>query len=60
MLVVNRRVDEVIQIGSNVFVTVVSIDRGKVRLGIEAPKDVEILRTELLARRNEESSGDDI
>jgi carbon storage regulator len=35
-------------IGDNIVLTVVDIDRGKIRLGIEAPRDVGIFREELL------------
>ncbi len=48
MLVLSRKVGEVIQIGPDVRVIVVDIDRGKIRLGFEAPKDVPIFRSELL------------
>jgi carbon storage regulator len=39
---------EKIHIGDNISITVVDIDRGKIRLGIEAPRDVPIFRQELL------------
>jgi carbon storage regulator len=48
MLVLSRRLGEKITIGENVVITVVDIDRGKVRLAIEAPVDVPIYRQELL------------
>ena len=35
-------------IGDDVIVTVVEVDRGRVRLGITAPKEVPIYRSELL------------
>jgi carbon storage regulator len=47
MLVLNRRHGEKIFIGKDITVTVQLIDRGKVRLGIEAPAQVKILRAEL-------------
>lgn len=47
MLVLTRKVGEKIWIGDNVSLTVVQVDRGKVRLGIEAPRDVNIRRAEL-------------
>lgn len=50
MLVLTRRAGERLLIGDNVTVTVVSVDRGKVRLGIEAPPDVLVLREELTAQ----------
>jgi carbon storage regulator len=48
MLVLTRRAGEAIKIGEDVEVTIHGIDRGQVRIGIDAPKDVNIARTELL------------
>ncbi|RLT20323.1 MAG: carbon storage regulator [Planctomycetota bacterium] len=48
MLVLSRKLGEKIYIGDNICITVVDIDRGKIRLGIEAPRDVSIYRQELL------------
>ncbi len=48
MLVLSRKLGEKIFIGDNICITVVDIDRGKIRLGIEAPRDVAIYRQELL------------
>lgn len=48
MLVLERRLKEVLLIGKDVRIQVVGIDaRGTVKLGIEAPKNVVILREEL-------------
>ena len=51
MLVLSRKLGEKIVIGDNICITVVDIDRGKIRLGIEAPRDVPIFRQELLPRK---------
>jgi carbon storage regulator len=48
MLVLSRKLGEKIYINNNICITVVDIDRGKIRLGIEAPRDVPIFRQELL------------
>ena len=48
MLVLSRKLGEKIFIGENICITVVDIDRGKIRLGIEAPRDLPIYRQELL------------
>lgn len=48
MLVLSRKLGEKIYIGENVCITVIDIDRGKIRLGIEAPRDMPIYRQELL------------
>ena len=42
MLVVTRKLDEVVHIGEGITVKVVEIRRESVRLGITAPKDVAI------------------
>ncbi len=48
MLVLSRKVGERIQIGTNITVTVVRLADGAVRLGIEAPPHVSIVRQELM------------
>ncbi|MCI0465335.1 MAG: carbon storage regulator [Gemmataceae bacterium] len=48
MLVLSRKLGEKIYINENICITVVDIDRGKIRLGIEAPREVPIFRQELL------------
>ncbi len=47
MLVLSRKIGEKIMIGSSVSVTVLSFDRGVIRLGIEAPKSVPVHRQEI-------------
>jgi carbon storage regulator len=48
MLVLSRKYNESIFIGENIKITVVEILPHKVKIGIEAPGDVHILREELL------------
>lgn len=48
MLVLTRRLNEAIQLGDNIRITVVAIDADRVRIGIDAPKDLKIYRSELL------------
>lgn len=50
MLVLSRKVGEKILVGKDVWLTVVQIDGNKVRIGFEAPKDVPIIRNELIPR----------
>ena len=52
MLVLSRRASERIRLGDSIVVTVVRVDGDRVRLGIEAPSDVLILRDELERRGN--------
>ena len=47
MLVLSRRETERIRLGESIVVTVVRVSGDKVRLGIEAPRDVLVLREEL-------------
>jgi len=47
MLVLSRKKDESIIINDNIVVTIVDIGGGKVRLGIEAPKEVTVHRREI-------------
>ena len=47
MLVLSRNKDESIIIGNNIEITIVDICRNKVRLGINAPKEVSVHRREV-------------
>lgn len=58
MLVLSRKVGERIWIGENIAVTVVRITGGGVRLGIEAPSDMAVVREEL--KKKIESSEKDL
>lgn len=48
MLILSRLPGEVIHIGPDIKLTVVGINPGCVRIGIEAPESVKILRSELI------------
>lgn len=47
MLVLSRKQGESIRINDNITITVVNVGQGRVRIAIDAPKDVTILREEL-------------
>ena len=47
MLVLSRKINETIVINDNIIITVVDIRGDKVRLGIDAPKDVPVHRQEI-------------
>ena len=48
MLILSRKIDESIVINDNITVKVISVDKGIVKLGIDAPSEVSILRSELI------------
>ena len=47
MLVVTRKTDEGIVIADNIVIKVLDVGKDRVKIGIEAPKDVRIVREEL-------------
>ena len=55
MLVLTRKVQQQIQIGDKVTITIVRVKGQTVRVGIEAPKDVRVIRSELTALTQVES-----
>ncbi len=50
MLVLTRKINESLLIGDEVVITVVDVRGDKVRLGIEAPKEISIARSEIAQR----------
>ena len=47
MLVLTRKVEERITIGNNITISILEVKGNQVRLGIEAPKDIPVNRTEI-------------
>ncbi len=47
MLVLTRKLNEKIQIGDDVTITIIKLRNNQIRIGIEAPRDVRVLRAEL-------------
>jgi carbon storage regulator len=47
MLVLSRKYGQKFRIGDDIMITIVKVDRNSVRIGIEAPHDVDICRVEL-------------
>jgi carbon storage regulator len=50
MLVLTRKLEESIRIGDNVEVQIVGIKGNSVKLGISAPREIEVVRKELDSR----------
>jgi carbon storage regulator len=60
MLILTRRVGEVLRIGDDVSITILGVKGNQVRIGIDAPKDVAVHREEIYQRiKREGDVGDD-
>ncbi|SFA74407.1 carbon storage regulator CsrA [Clostridium frigidicarnis] len=55
MLVISRKKGESIRIGDDIEITVVKAEDGTVKLAIDAPRNIQILRKELLRAIEEEN-----
>jgi carbon storage regulator len=56
MLILTRRAGEAIHIGNDIVVRVLSIKGGQVRIGIDAPKGVDVHRDEIYQRIQKEKA----
>lgn len=59
MLVLTRKLHEQIKIGHDITITIVRLHGNTVRVGIDAPKNVRVTRSELLARIAAEAAAKD-
>lgn len=50
MLVLTRKVDQGIVIAGNIYIRVLGVDGDRVKIGIAAPREIPVLREELLER----------
>jgi len=48
MLVVSRKIGEELKVGDDIIVKIIDIDKNQVKVGIDAPRNVTILRMELV------------
>ena len=60
MLILTRRVGETLMIGDDVTITVLGVKGNRVRIGVNAPKEVAVHREEIYQRIQKEKTGDDI
>ncbi len=58
MLVLTRKTNQVIYIGDNIRLRVVGINGDQVKIGIEAPRDIQILRDDALTRTKKYESSE--
>jgi carbon storage regulator len=56
LLILTRKIGESLMIGAQVTVTVMAVNGNQVRIGINAPKDVEVHREEIYERIKEEKT----
>ena len=56
MLVLSRKLNQSIRLGQNITVSIVRIKGNVVQLGIEAPKEIHVLRSELIERDAQSAS----
>lgn len=52
MLILSRKMNQQICVGDNISITVVSVSGSRVKLGIDAPESVKIIRSELVKRNS--------
>lgn len=55
MLIISRKIGERVMIGQNIVITVCDVDSNKAKIGINAPKEIRIMRTELLEGEQNEA-----
>ena len=58
MLIMTRRIGERIVIGSNITLTILSVQGNQVRVGVDAPREVGVHREEIYRRIEHERSAE--
>lgn len=59
MLVLSRKESERIKLGDSIVITILRLGRDKVRIGVEAPTDIVVLREELEPHEPDSSESDE-
>lgn len=60
MLVLSRRIGETLKIGDDIEIQILDIQHGQARIGINAPRHVNIVRSELLDRPRKSDMTDSV
>jgi len=55
MLILNRKLNDSIQIGDDIEVKIIGVEGDQVKVGIEAPKSVDVFRKEIYLKIQEEN-----
>ncbi|SHK30467.1 carbon storage regulator CsrA [Desulforamulus aeronauticus] len=55
MLILSRKKNESIHIGDNIIITVLDIGGDNIKIGIDAPKNIQVFRSELLKAIEQEN-----
>ena len=59
MLVLTRKIDQGIVIAGNIYIRVLGVERDRVKIGIDAPREIPVLRQELLEREEKAGAEED-
>jgi carbon storage regulator len=60
MLILSRRIGETLMIGDEIKITVLGVNGAQVRLGVDAPEEVEVYREELYTRIQQEKKSESV
>ncbi len=56
MLILSRKIEEEIKIGDSITIKILGIHEGQVRIGIDAPKDLKVYRSEIYLQIQKENA----